>query len=63
MVRISHREILELDAPAAQVLNALDRCRGASRHLASRHDRSRNSSKDLTPGGRLGTNADFTPDR
>jgi hypothetical protein len=26
--RASHREILEFDAPAAQVLRALDRCRG-----------------------------------
>ncbi len=26
--RASHRNILEFDAPAAQVLNALDRCRG-----------------------------------
>ena len=26
--RTSHTDILRLDAPAAQVLNALDRCRG-----------------------------------
>ncbi len=26
--RASHRDILEFDAPAAQVLRALDRCRG-----------------------------------
>jgi hypothetical protein len=26
--RASHREILEFDSPAAQVLHALDRCRG-----------------------------------